>query len=110
VVVLTPEFVHRRRPPRELQIFLERKASDPDSIVLIPVFLGLTGEQCDDLEGLYHSQPWPPGVPQPSKQERAESLEEWAEAVKQLRLQVTVAKSEEVGAACVSWWDEEVCM
>jgi hypothetical protein len=109
VVVLSPEFVHQRRLPRELQIFLDRKARDPDSIAIIPVFLGLTEEQCDDLEGLYHSQPWPPGVPQPSEQERAQSLEEWAEAVEQLRLQATVAKSEEVGAACVSRWDEGVC-
>jgi hypothetical protein len=101
VVVLSPEIVHRQHPMGELQILLERKARDPSSIVIIPVFIGLTMEQCDDLEGLYHSQPWPQGVPQPSDQERNGSLEEWAAAVKQLRLQPMVATSEAVGAAFV---------
>jgi hypothetical protein len=101
VVVLSPELVHRQHPMRELQIFLERKDSDPSSIIIIPVFLGLTMEQCDDVEGLYHSQPWPQGVPSPSEQERAVSVKEWAAVVRQLRLQPTVARSEEVGAACV---------
>jgi hypothetical protein len=98
VVVLSPEFVHTR-PPRELGIFLEREASDPSGILVIPVFLGLNEEQCDDLEGLYHSQPWPQGLPQPSEQGRAESLKEWAAAVEQLRMQRTAAWGKEVGGA-----------
>jgi hypothetical protein len=81
---------------RELQIFLERKARDPSSIFIIPVLIGLTVEQCGDLEGLYRSQPWPEGAPDPSTvQERADSLTGWAAAVKQL-LQSRVTTSEEV--------------
>jgi hypothetical protein len=99
VVVLSPEFVKARHPMRELAIFLERKARDPSGILLIPVFIGLNAEQLDDLEGLCHSQPWPQEMPQPGEQERAESLKEWAAAVEQLRLQPTVAWSEEVGGA-----------
>jgi hypothetical protein len=101
VVVLSPEFVHRQHPMRELAVLLGRKARDPSSILVIPVLLGLTQEQCGDLEGLYHSQRWPQGVAQPSERERAESLEEWAAAVKQL-LQNTAANSAEVGSACMS--------
>jgi hypothetical protein len=86
---------------RELQLFLERKARDPRDIVIIPVFVGLTAEQCDDLEGLCHSQPWPRGVAQPGAQERAESLQEWAATIKQLCLLNKVARSEEVGGACM---------
>jgi hypothetical protein len=100
VVVLSPEFVQARHPMRELGILLERKASDPSGILILPVFIGLGVEQCDDLKALYHSQPWPQGVSKPSEQERAESLKEWAAAVEQLRLQLTVAWSEEVGGAC----------
>jgi proteasome lid subunit RPN8/RPN11 len=98
VVVLSPEFVQTRHPMRELGIFLERKASDPSGILIIPVFLGLNEEQCDDLLS-YHSHPSPQGVAQPSDQDRAESLKEWAAAVKQLRLQSTVAWGNEVGDA-----------
>jgi hypothetical protein len=98
VVVLSPEFVQKKHPMRELQIFLERKAADPSSLIIIPVFIGLTVEQCDNLEALYLSQPWPKGVPKLIKQETAETLKEWAAAVKQLLL-ITVAKSEEVGIA-----------
>jgi hypothetical protein len=103
VVVLSPELVHRQHPMRELQIFLERKARDPSSIVIIPVFIGLSGKQCGDVEGLYRSQqPWPQGVLQPSERDRAASLEEWAVAIEQLMLQPTVATSEEVGGWCIT--------
>jgi hypothetical protein len=96
VVVLSPGFVRKQHPMRELKILLERKARDPSSIVVIPVFIGLTVEQCGDLEALYLSQPRLQGVPGLSKQERAESLEEWAVVVEQL-LQLPVAASHEVG-------------
>jgi hypothetical protein len=94
VVVLSPELV-RKAPARELHMFLERKARDPASVAIVPVLLGLTVEECGDLEALY-SQPWPVGVPEPSKQERAESLAEWAAVVKQL-LRSPVTTSKEVG-------------
>jgi hypothetical protein len=94
VVVLSPEFVRKEFPMRELQIFLERKARDPSSIVIVPVFYELTVEQCENLEQLYDSEPWPssPGVP---KVEDRGVLKGWAEAVKQL-LDATGAKIEEV--------------
>jgi hypothetical protein len=99
VVVLSPETVHKCTL-RELQIFLERKARDPSSIAIIPVFIGLTEEQqCGDLGGLYRPQPWDQGVPQPSESERAELLAEWTAVIELLRLQPTVARSEEVGGA-----------
>jgi hypothetical protein len=96
VVVLSPEFVRKAHPMRELGIFLERKARDPSSIVIIPVLLGLTVEQCRDMEALY-SQPWPEGIQAP---EKAESLKEWAAAVRQL-LEMPMIRSEEVRVACV---------
>jgi hypothetical protein len=91
---------------RELQIFLERKARDPSSIVIIPVFYELTVEQCENLEQLYASEPWPtsPGVP---KVEDKAALKRWAEAVNQL-LGVTGAKIEEVSVVGSSL-DDGVC-
>jgi hypothetical protein len=103
VVVLSPEFVQTRHPMRELQIFLERQSRDPSSIFIIPVFIGLTAEQCCDVEQLYASQAWPDGVPELSEQERAESLEKWAAAVEQLLhfKAVTSAEVCELASSCV---------
>jgi hypothetical protein len=100
VVVLSPEFVRKECTMRELKMFLERKASDPSSIVIIPVFYGLTVEQCENLEQLYASEPWPasPGVP---KVEDKAVLKGWAAAVKQL-LGATGAKIEEVRVVTLS--------
>jgi hypothetical protein len=103
VVVLSPELVHGQRPTQELQILLERKARDPSSIAIIPVFIDLTSEQCDDLAGPQHAQPWPQGIQQSSEQEWAESRKEWAAAIEKLSLQpLLVARSEEVGVLGVS--------
>jgi hypothetical protein len=95
VVVLSPEFVRKECTMRELGIFLERKARDPSSIVIIPVFYELTVEQCENLEQLYASEPWPasPGVP---RVEDKAVLKGWAAAVKQLLGTSTGAKIEEV--------------
>jgi hypothetical protein len=97
VVVLSPEFVRKKFPMQELQTFLERKATAPNSIIIIPVFYQLTVEQCYDLEALYHSEPWPssPGVP---KVEDKGVLKAWAAAVKVL-LETTGVKIEEVRVA-----------
>jgi hypothetical protein len=106
VVVLSRDFVRKERTMRELAIFLERKASDPSSIVIIPVFYELTVEQCENLEQLYASEPWPasPGVP---RVEDKGVLKGWAAAVQQL-LGATGAKIKEVREACTwaraSWW------
>jgi hypothetical protein len=101
VVVLSPEFVRKKFTMRELAIFLERKARDPSSIVIIPVFYELTVEQCGNLEQLYNSEPWPtsPGVPQVADRGL---LKGWAEALKQL-LGSTGAKIEEVSVEGVIW-------
>jgi hypothetical protein len=96
VVVLSPGMVHGQQPQPELQVLLGRTATRAGSISIIPVFIGLTEEQCGDVEGLHRSQPWPQGVPQPSEGERAESLGEWAAAIEQLSLLPTVARSEQV--------------
>jgi hypothetical protein len=97
VVVLSPEFVRKKYPMRELRIFVERKARDP-SFVIIPVFYKLTVEQCSNLNQLYVSEPWPtsPGVPRVADMA---VLEGWAEDVRKL-LDSTGAKIEEV-----SVWD-----
>jgi hypothetical protein len=97
VVVLSHEFVRKEFTIRELKIFLERKARDPSSIVIIPVFYELTVEQCENLEQLYTSEPWPasPGVP---RVEDKAVLKGWAAAFKQLLSVSTGAKIEEVRA------------
>jgi hypothetical protein len=97
VVVLSAEFVRKKFPMRELGIFLERKARDPDSVVIIPVFYELTVEQCDNLEQLYDSEPWPtsPGVP---KVEDRGVLKRWAADVKKL-LEYTGVRLEQVRVA-----------
>jgi hypothetical protein len=82
---------------RELRMFLERKASDPSSIVIIPVFYELTVEQCENLEQLYASEPWPASSGVPRVEDKA-VLKGWAAAVQQL-LGATGAKIEEVREA-----------
>jgi hypothetical protein len=108
VVVLSPEFVRKAYPMGELKIFLERKASDPHSIVIIPVFIGLTVSQCYDLEALYDSEPWRTSTEIPPVRDRA-VLRGWAEDVREL-LKSTGAAIEQVRIAvqqlraCVAWW------
>jgi hypothetical protein len=97
VVVLSPEFVRKKYTMLELKMFLERKARDPHSMVIIPVFLGLTVEQCYNLEQLYDSNPWPTSPSMPTV-ERA-VLQGWAADVKQI-LESTGVKIEEVSVTC----------
>jgi hypothetical protein len=104
VVVLSPAFVRDKHRMRELQILLERRAEDPGSIAILPVLIGRSVQQCGDLGARYLSQPWPQGVPEPTAQERAAALEEWAAAIKQL-LQLPVATSEEVRNDGVTRYD-----
>jgi hypothetical protein len=100
VVVLSQEFVRKKYMMRELRMFLDRKARDPSSIVIIPVFHELTVEQCYNLEQLYDSEPWPisPGVP---KVEDKGVLKGWAEDVKML-LEIAGAKIEQVRCTSAS--------
>jgi hypothetical protein len=95
VLVLSPEFVRKECTMRELKIFLERKARDPSSIVIIPVFYELTVEQCKNLEQLYASEPWPasPGVPRAGDKGVPK---EWAATIRELLSVSTGAKTEEV--------------
>jgi hypothetical protein len=81
-------------------MFLERKAMDPSSIVIIPVFFELTVEQCDNLELLYDSEPWPisPGVP---KVEDKGVLKGWAADVKMLT-EIAGARLEQVRCTSAS--------
>jgi hypothetical protein len=91
---------------RELAMFLERKTTDPDRFVIIPVFYELTVEQCDDLDQLYDSEPWPtsPGVPKVADRG---VLKGWAEDVKKL-LEYTGIRSEQVR---VAWcWLAAACL
>jgi hypothetical protein len=124
VVVLSPEFVRKKFPMRELAIFLERKARDPGSIVIVPVFHELTVEQCDNLEQLYASEPWPtsPGVPQVAD---TGVLQGWATDGKKLleyagvRLEQVRAHGEEssgcctlcpITLGCINWWSPSEVM
>jgi hypothetical protein len=97
VVVLSPEFVRKKYPMQEVNMFLERKARAPDSIVIIPVFHELTVEQCNNLEQLYSSEPWPisPSIPEVDK----EVLKGWAADVQKM-LECTGVKIEEVRVGC----------
>jgi hypothetical protein len=97
VVVLSPEFVRKKYTMLELKMFLERKAKDPDSIVIIPVFLGLTVEQCYNLEQLYDSEPWPTSPSMPTVEKAV--LQGWAADVKQILISTGV-KIEEVSVTC----------
>jgi hypothetical protein len=97
VVVLSPEFVRKKYTMLELKVFLERKARDPRSIVIIPVFLGLTVEQCYNLEQLYDSEPWPTSPSMPTVEKAV--LQGWAADVKRI-LECTGVKIEEVSVTC----------
>jgi hypothetical protein len=100
VVVFSPEYVRKEWTMRELAIFLQRKARDPCSIVIIPVFYELTVEQCHNLEQLYDSEPWPTSPRIPKVEDKA-VLKGWAAGVKKL-LEATGIKIEEVSFA----WNE----
>jgi hypothetical protein len=80
VFVLTREFVTGQYPMEELLWFLERWKAARSGVSLIPVFLGLTVEECEGLRELYRdSTTWG------AKKRPAESiLEAWAEAVRLL--------------------------
>jgi hypothetical protein len=97
VVVLSPEFVRKKCTMLELKMFLERKARDLDSIVIIPVFHELTVEQCYNLEQLYDSEPWPTSSSIPTVEKAV--LQGWAADVKQM-LEFTGVKIEEVSVTC----------
>jgi hypothetical protein len=83
---------------RELGIFLERKARDPGSIVIVPVLYKLTVEQCHKLEQLYDCEPWPNSTRVPKVEDRG-VLKGWAADVKKL-LQYTGVRLDQVRVAC----------
>lgn len=53
IIVLSPAFVTSKVPMMELHALLERHDEDPNGVSLIPVFLGLTWEQCKAVKDLY---------------------------------------------------------
>jgi hypothetical protein len=99
VVVVSQAFVRKEHPMKELMIFLARKAKNPDSIVIIPVFVGLTVEECYDPMVSLYNKDWPKGIEEPSKEDKVKFFKDWTAAVKQLPY-ITILRDEQVGAAC----------
>jgi hypothetical protein len=98
-VVLSPEFVRKKHPMRELRIFLDRTADLSDRIVIIPDLVGLTYTQCTTLENVYEAESWPESV---SQVEDKGVLKGWAADVKAL-LDITGATLKAVRALCLKW-------
>jgi hypothetical protein len=92
--VLSKEFVTREWPMKELMWFLERvRKGEPVS--LLPVFLGLTYEECWDLGKRYADDDFWAGIPQSDRDEVAGKHEEYAGAIKDL-LQFTAVHAKSV--------------
>jgi hypothetical protein len=77
VFVLTREFVTSGFPMEELQWFLERWKADHSCVSLIPVFLGLTVEECVDIRELYQDDETWQGKERPAEG----VLQAWSEAI-----------------------------
>ena len=55
IVVLSPEYVCRAWPMRELRIFEQKTQDKKEKFLLLPVFLRLTAGQTSELADLYRS-------------------------------------------------------
>lgn len=75
----------------ELEILLERKRADADSVCVLPVWYGINYKQCRDLEAAYYGQEWVGGEQMPS----AEVLAHWAKTVRDL-LEITAVRDDQV--------------
>lgn len=80
--MITPEYVRKRVPMRELQILLENRSSQPRK-ALFAVFYGYDVEQCWDFKAfraLYDTEPWVGGEEKPDDS----VLDAWAKSVEEL--------------------------
>ena len=77
---------------KELDILLARQRADPGSVCVLPVWYGVTCQQCCDLEAVYHSEEWVGGEPKPSP----DILKRWATTVREL-LNTTAVRDDQVG-------------
>ena len=92
VVVLSPEFVRKEYPMKELEILLARQRSDPESVRVLPVWYEVNYQQCCNLEVVYCSEEWVGGEKKPAQN----VLDHWAKTVREL-LHTTAVKDEQVG-------------
>jgi hypothetical protein len=85
---------------KELMWLVARFKQDPQSVSLIPVFLRLTFEQCDDLERLYESDAFWEGIEDSHKYkaEVSDNKAQYLQAVKDL-LEYTGVHPHTVGSA-----------
>jgi hypothetical protein len=88
VFVLTREFVTSEWPMKELQWCLDRWQADHSCVSLIPVFLGLTVEECWGIRELYNNSTAWEGRERPAEG----VLEAWSEAVRLLCSSVGVER------------------
>ena len=95
VVVLSPDFVRKRCPMLELETLLKR---DRSSFCLLPVWHGITYQQCVELETGYTHDPWVGNEEKPD----LETLERWAGTVKQL-LDTVMIRDNKVSKAWATW-------
>ena len=92
VVVLSPEFVRKRCPMEELEILLARQRAEPGSVRVLPVWYGITYQQCCDLEAVYElEENWVGGEPKPAPN----VLAHWAGTVREL-LKTTAVRDDQV--------------
>jgi hypothetical protein len=80
---------------KELMIFVERHQGG-DAVSLLPVFLGLTCDQCFDVATLYATEEFWADIPESHRRHAEGKHGDWAKAVKYL-LGFTGVKKETVG-------------
>ena len=92
VVVLSPEFVRKQCPMEELEILLARQRADTGSVRVLPVWYGITYQQCCNLEAVYSSKEhWVGGEEKPAP----DVLARWASTVREL-LKTTAVRDDQV--------------
>jgi hypothetical protein len=99
VFVLTWEFVTSEWPMKELQWCLDRWKADHSCVSLIPVFLGLTVEECEGVRELYDNSTTWEGRERPAEG----VLDAWSEAVRLLCSCVGVKRETVSGRQRSEW-------
>ena len=81
----------------ELEISLARQRTEPGSVRVLPVWYGITYQQCYNLEAVYNSEEWIGGEVKPAPN----VLARWAMAVREL-LELSAIRDDQVtdSASC----------
>ena len=87
---MSPEYVRDVHCMTELEVVLARQRTDPDTVTVVPVFYGISFQQCSDLEAVYCSQEWLGSEPKPGPV----VLAGWAQTIRELLRSVAVREDQ----------------